>query len=451
MHTSPDSTGIGPVELPPSLWTATAPPAPDTPPLAEDKTTEVCIVGGGFTGLSAALHLSEAGARVSVLEAGEPGFGASGRNGGQVIPGLKIYPDEAAALFGADAGRRLMDWARSGADLVFDLIDRHGIACAPVRAGWIQAAHAESGLRLGEDRVRQLAAIGAPVATLSAVEVRRLIGADCYVGGWIDRAGGSVQPLAYARGLAAAAIGAGATIHGATTATDLAPDGKAWTVSARDRSGTVHTVRAERVILATNGYGDLARTAGGSGLWPGLVRSVMPAVSFQVATRPLSRPLADRILPEGQVVSDTRRLLLYFRKDPDGRLLMGGRGGPRESSDPADYRRLIDDALSVFPLLTGTAWDYHWGGTVALTTDHLPHLHEPTPGLLAAQGYNGRGVALATAMGKLLAERAGGLADADLPLPVSPIRPIPMHALRRPLMAVIGAYYGFRDRLEAGG
>lgn len=446
--------------LPPSLWAATAPPGPPLPPLDADREAGICIIGGGFTGLSAALHLAEAGMAPVLLEAGDPGHGASGRNGGQVIPGLK--PDPAAIIrrFGPAAGRRLIDWSRSGPDLVFDLIARHGIDCAPVRAGWIRALHTDRALRQADSHVRHLQDIGAPVRRLDRDEMRRLLGGGRYVGGWIDAAGGSIQPLAFARGLARAARAAGAAIHGGTPALGLervqgiaggtAGGAAGWIVHATGAGGRPVRVRAARVLLCTNGYGDLARRAGGRPLWPGLARSVVPIQSAQVASRPLSDALRRDILAGGQVTSDSRRLLLYFRMSPDGRLVMGGRGGAVESSDPAMYRPLIAAAEATFPPLRGIDWDYRWGGAVAVTPDQLPHLHTPAPGLLAAQGFNGRGVALATAMGRLVARRlaAGDDAEPD-PLPPTPIRPIRLHAVHRPMVALIARWYEWCDRRDA--
>lgn len=423
--------------LPKSLWAATAPPAPDCPPLAGDAKAEVAIVGGGFTGLSAALHLAEKGVAVTLLEAAEPGFGASGRNGGQVIAGLKEDPGDLVARFGEVAGERLVAFAGGTADFVFDLIARYGLDCDARREGWVQAAHAPLVLPALEKRVQEWQARGAPVELLDQATTARLLGTQGYAGGLLDRRGGRLQPLAYARGLARAAIGLGAAIHGATPVTALEREADGWRLATPGGS-----VKAKRVLLATNGYTD--------GLWPGLARSVVPAMSYQAATAPLSDNLRRSILPEGHVVSDTRRLLAYYRLDPAGRLVLGGRGRFKESDDPADYRHIQARLKELFPQLGEPQWQFFWGGKVALTLDHLPHVHELAPGLMAALGYNGRGVAMASRMGAAMADWAAGLPAAELPLPPSAMRPLPLQGLRRPVLAMAVGWKRWRDRQESG-
>jgi glycine/D-amino acid oxidase-like deaminating enzyme len=427
--------------MPVSIWTATAGPAPDCPPLGGDRRADVVVVGGGFTGLSAALHLAERGAEVVLLEAVEPGFGASGRNGGQVIPGLKIDPDEMIQRFGAERGARLAEVSGGAADLVFDLVKRHRIECDARQDGWIKAAHAAGALRHVEATAREWARLGAPVEVLDRHAVAERLGTDFYVGGLLDRRGGGLNPLAYARGLARAAQGAGAAVHGRSPVLGLAREGTGWRV--RTPGGAVE---AGQVIIGTNAYSDLAGPHGGP--WPDLQRSVVPVWSYQAATRPLPEAVRRTILPHGQVCSDTRRLLRYFRLDPSGRLVMGGRGRFRDSTDPVLYRNVMEGARRLFPQLGAPAWEFWWSGKVALTLDHLPHLHEPVPGVLAGLGYNGRGVAMATAFGKVLADRAQGLPVAGLPLPPTPIRPIPFHGVRRPILSLVVGWKRLLDEVE---
>ena len=421
--------------LPPSLWAATATPPVEAPPLAEERRAEVCVVGGGFTGLSAALHLAEAGAETVLLEAAEPGWGASGRNGGQVIPGLKIDPEEIVARFGPERGERLADLAGRTPDLVFELIEKHGIDCEAERCGWIQAAHGKAALQQVEARADQWSARGAEVMALSPEAVTRLTGAKGYAGGLLDQRGGRLQPLSYARGLARAAQAAGAAIHGGSPATALMQGPLGWEVATpRGR------VRAKQVLLCTNAYSD--------NLWPGLAKSVIPIYSFQAATRPLSDNLRRTILPQGQVCADTRRLLAYFRIEPDGRLIVGGRGRARESSDPRHYGHVVASLTKLFPQVGEIGCEFFWGGRVAMTLDHVPHLHEPAPGLLAGLGYNGRGVAMATLMGRFLAELATGADPKDVPFPMTRPKQIPLHFLRRPMLMAMVQAYRLRDRLD---
>jgi glycine/D-amino acid oxidase-like deaminating enzyme len=422
-----------PFPLAPSLWAATATPAPPAPPLEESTSADVCIVGGGFAGLSTAVHLAERGIRALVLEAREPGWGASGRNGGQVIPGLKYDPDEIVAMFGAERGQRLIEFAGGTADIVFQLIEKHRMDVPRTRNGWIQGAHTAAAVELVRSRAEQWSRLGAPVQFLDKPTADRLLGTDKYLGGWLDRRGGAIQPLSYARGLAKAALDAGARIHGETPATRLVRAGARWSV----QTGRGATVTADRVVICTNGYtGEL---------WPKLRQTAIAVNSYQVATEPLGDNLQRSVLPEGQVLSDTRQLLLYFRRDHQGRLIMGGRGPFREPKGEGDWAHLVRVIQKMFPQLAGVPIAFRWCGRIAVTRDHLPHLHEPAPGLLIDMGCQGRGIGLQTAVGKAMAEYIATSNAAALPLPFTPIEPIPFHALQRLYVGALVAWYRLTD------
>ncbi|HVQ76375.1 MAG TPA: FAD-binding oxidoreductase [Candidatus Binatia bacterium] len=418
-----------------SAWAATAEPGPEASPLHGDRRADVAVVGGGYTGLSAALHLAERGADAVVLDGAAPGWGASGRNGGQVIPGLKDDPDTLERRFGPETGRRMWQIAGAAADFVFDLIGRHKIACHAQQCGWISGAPNAAGVDILSGRAEQWQRRGAPVELLDRVRIAELTGTAVYAGGLLDRRAGALQPLAYVRGLARAAGDAGAVVHGRSPVTRLESHAGTWRVTTPGG-----TVTANSVILATNGYTD--------DLWPGLARTVLPVQSYQVATQPLPLEVRQRVLPGGQVVSDLRRILFYFRLDPGGRLIMGGRGPLNDAGDPALFARLEGVAARFFPQVASHEWAYRWTGRVALTADHLPHLHEPRPGLLAGLGYNGRGVAMATVMGKLLADRALGVPLEELGWPVVPITPITLHRWRLPVMALVVHYKRLRDWID---
>ncbi len=376
--------------------------------------SEVAVVGAGYTGLAAALHLSAAGRSVVVVDAVDIGERASGRNGGQVIPGLKYDPDTLEQVYGATLGPKLVATIAAGPDLVFELIARHAIACDAVRNGWLQLATSEAALRPLIARVQQWQQRGAAAELLSREQTVRLTGSQRYCGGWLDRRGGTLQPLAYVRGLARSAQRAGSRIYTHSPAIRLTRTGSSWRIETPRGELT-----SESVILATNAYADT--------LHEPLRRSVIAIPSFQVATAPIPATLRASILPEGQAVSDTWHLLRYFRLDATGRLVMGSRGvfGARPLSVAArhHYRAVRE----IYPQLDGLPFEYHWGGLVAMTPDHLPHLHEIAPGLRAALGYNGRGVAMATVLGTLLARWALGESPSELGFPVTPLRPIPLH------------------------
>ncbi|WP_197326643.1 NAD(P)/FAD-dependent oxidoreductase [Ralstonia solanacearum] len=420
--------------LPPSLWTATAPAAPPTPALQASIATDVLVIGGGYTGLSTALHLAERGTGVTVLEANDPGWGASGRNGGQVNPTLKHDPDELVRMLGAARAEPLIDVVSRSADLVFDLIDRHGIDCQPVRAGWLQLSYSDKAVPAMHARAHQWARRGVRVELLDRAAVARRVGTKAFAGGWLDGRAGAIQPLAYARGLVHAAQQAGASVHGHTAVTALERQGSTWVAS----TGTGAQVRAQRVVIATNGYT--------GALWPGLAQTVLSANSFIVATRPLKPADAQAILARGETASTSQRLLLYFRKDAAGRLLMGGRGFFTEPRGPQDFAHLERSLELLFPQLGRLDYEYRWAGRIAITRDFMPHIHEPAPGMTMALGCNGRGIALCTSLGQHIAARLTDSGHA-FPYPVSPIVPIPLHGLQRFYIAAGVAWYSLLDKL----
>ncbi|RUT85312.1 MULTISPECIES: FAD-dependent oxidoreductase [unclassified Mesorhizobium] len=404
--------------------------------LPNGERVDLAIVGGGIMGLSTALHAARLGLSVQVLDAGEIGQGASGLNGGQVIPGLKYDPEWLLEHFGPERGEALVNFAASTADAVFELIRDEKLAVPFVRNGWIQAAHTEAALKAAANRDRQWHARGADVRLLDAAEIAAKTGAQGYLGGWLDRRAGVIDPLAYTSEFARVATAAGVRIAGHQKVVRLDKSAGVWRVSTENGV----QLQAKAVVLATNAYTD--------GLIPGLAQTIVPLHSFQIATAPLSPDLAATILPEGQAVSDSRRILVYYRKSADGRLVLGGRGRMALPTSAGDWAHLERALRRLYPMLSGVAIEKHWFGRVAMTPDHLPHIHEPEKGLLAVVGCQGRGVGLMTALGERI---AGYLQSGDvrqLPFPVSPIRPIPFHAFRQVGVAATIAWYRLLDALE---
>ncbi len=399
----------------PNLYQDSADPAPPAAPLDADVRADVAVVGGGITGLSAALHLARSGAAVVLLEAEELGFGASGRNGGQVNPGLKLDPDTVERDFGTDLGGRMNALAASAPALVFELVARYGIACDARQNGTLRAAvHARHAAAIRRTCV-QLERRGAPVELLEGDALVRATGTDRYACALLDRRGGDLNPLMYARGLARAAIEAGARVHSQSRARGMRRVDGGWRLDAGRA-----TVTAKHVVLATNGYTDR--------LWPGLRRTVVPLFGAIAATAPLADAARRIILPDRPVLYESGNITVYYRIDSRHRLLIGGRGPMREIDTPAAIPHLTRYAAKLWPFLEGIDWTHAWGGRLAMTRDHYPHVHEPAPGVLICLGYNGRGVAMATAMGRSLADRMAN-PSAAFDMPLTPLVPIPMHAL----------------------
>lgn len=395
---------------------ATAEAAPETRALSGPDEADVVIVGGGFTGLSAALHLAQAGMSVIVLEAGEIGWGASGRNGGQVNPAFGPLPSEARAFYGAERGEKVLKFVDGACDLVFDLIARHNIACASRRVPYLRGANGRRGLVDVADWVRQWQEFGAPVNLKSATETEDIMGSAFYAGAMEDARGGSLQPLSYVRGLGRAALAAGARIFTQSRAVAIDRAATDWRLSLQNGG----RVSARHLLVCTNGYTD--------NLWPGLRRNVVPVASLQTASEPLPEAIRSTILPRGHHVSETRRVMTYYRIDENGRFQIGGRGKLLKANNPPlDTSHLRAQAVEIFPQLAKVRWEYDWGGLVAITKTHLPHLIGLGENAYAGLGYNGRGVALATAMGQQLARLVAG---EDVPLPVTKGAPFFFHKFR---------------------
>jgi glycine/D-amino acid oxidase-like deaminating enzyme len=417
--------------MPPSLYADTARPAVATPQLEGDRRVSVAVIGGGFTGLSTALHLAEGGAEVAVLEAHEPGWGASGRNGGQVNPGLKWDPDTIERDFGPDLGGRMVALSWNAPNVVFELIQRHQITAGARQAGTMRLAfNARDDAEILASH-EQGARRGMPVALLDAAALAEATGTQRYTSGLLDRRGGHVNPLGYARGLAQAAIQAGAAVHGDTPVTRITRQGSRWEIAT-----PTGTVSAETVVLATNGYTD--------GIWPGLARSVVPVFSGIAATAPLAPEIARAILPARSAVYEIGKITTYYRLDDQDRLLMGGRSQQSDIAGAAALGWMTRYAERLWPVLRGVEWTHGWNGQLAITPDHYPHLHEPAPGVIACLGYNGRGVAMASVMGSQIARRLLS-PGREIDMPITDVKPIRFHGLWKSAVAARVAYGRLRD------
>ena len=423
-------------QRPDSLWEATAPPPPVLPSLQGSVQANVLVIGGGFTGLSAALHAAEAGRRVVVLEASELGRGASGRNNGQVIPTL-TRPDPADLIdrFGWESGERLVGLIRDSASTLFDLVRRLGIDCAAEQTGWVQPVHSPGRIKIAERRATQWGKFGADVELLDRAAVSAILGTDAYFGGWMNRTGGHINPLALVRGLAAKVVAAGAAVYVNSPALSVQRRGDSWV--ARTPQGMV---TAGSLVLGTNGY-----TAS---IFPEIRTEVVPVLSWQMATAPLGDNVRKTVLPGRQAMSDTHGDLRFMRYTADNRLVTGGALlNPVNGAER--LKRIVGARLAgMFPALNGVTFDYVWNGRIAMTTDYFPRVHRLGPNGFAWAGCNGRGVALSVSLGRELARAAIGQDPKDLALPFTAPTPLPFNALLQRIGPLKILQYRWNDARE---
>ena len=420
-------------EYPESWYAATAEPLAPFPALEGETRADVAVVGGGYTGLSAALHLAEAGRRVVLLEAHRVGFGASGRNGGQLGSGQRADQIKLEKMVGAEDARRLWDLAEDAKRLAKDLIARHDIDCH-LRPGVAWTASSESDVRELHDYAEHLSRhYGYDALEVhDAASWASICPSPDYRGGIVDMDAAHLHPLRLAIGLARAARDAGAVIHEQSHVTGVEPGSPNVVTTGAGR------VVADHVILAGNGYL--------GGLQPEVSRSVMPINNFIVATEPLGSRAAG-VLTRDIAVADARFVVNYFRLSQDGRLLFGG--GESYGYRFPDIRKTVSKPmLEVFPSLQDVRLDYAWGGTLGITRSRMPHLARPAPGILSAGGYSGHGVGTAIHAGQLMARAVAGETDGFDAMAAVPTPAFPGGgALRTPLLALAMSWFALRDKL----
>lgn len=399
------------------LWHQTSGGGPELPVLKGARRADVAVIGGGLLGLGTALELRQQGVDVAVLEASVAAAGASGRNAGFVVPNLaKSDPTDLKRQLGPEAGMRLARLVSSGGEKLFGRTRDLGIDCDAVESGWIQPAHSAEAVAVARRRCEDWQALGRPVEWLEADDVERLLGCPGYPGGWIDRSGGTIHPVKYVNGLAEAVIQAGGAVFGESPVTAIERTGGTWRLST-----PVGTLEADTVVVCTN--------AMVGALHPVLAKSFVPLTVFQMATQPLDAETAARLLPGRQAMSDTRADLFTFRFDPDNRLITGGMAilpWGAEARLAAFMCARLKDMLKL-PALPQT--DFIWSGEAAVTRNYLPAIHELGPGLWAGFGCNGRGLAMTTVLTGELAALAIEGPGADTAVPVTPLKPLPLHGL----------------------
>ncbi|WP_298959095.1 FAD-binding oxidoreductase [uncultured Roseibium sp.] len=421
----------------PSYYAATANRQTSHAPLEGARTCDTCVIGGGYTGLSAALHLAERGQNVMLLEANRVGWGASGRNGGQVGSGQRVEQTVLEDRHGKSHARLLWDLAEESKALVKKLIVRHQIACdyAP---GILHADHRKSFLEESRDYVEHLRIQYGyeDIRYIGPDEIGAHVGSPKYFGGTLDQGAGHLHPLNFALGLARAAEAAGALLFEETRVTEIESHGQPRILIKTERG----EVRADNAILACNGYlGGLERKT---------AAHVMPINNFIIATEPLAATEAEQIIRGNLAVADSKFVINYFRLSSDKRLLFGG-GENYGYHFPKDIKSFVRaPMLEIFPQLEDVGIDYGWGGTLAITPKRMPFFARPAPNMFTAAGYSGHGVAMATLGGQILAEAVSGISGRfdvfeKLDVPAFPGG----DKLRFPLLVLAMTWFSLRDRL----
>ncbi|WPZ30425.1 FAD-binding oxidoreductase [Sulfitobacter sp. OXR-159] len=423
-----------PGQYPTSWYAATATKHTAYPPLQGDTKADVCVVGGGYTGLSAALHLAEAGYDVVLLDAQRVGFGASGRNGGQLGSGQRVEQDGLEKMLGQEHATKLWEMGQEAKALVKSLIEKHEIDCQ-LKPGVAWTGSTASDVRHLHDYAEHLQKNYGydEIEVLDHAALQSVCPSPDYKGGVLDMGAAHLHPLNYALGLASAAAAAGVRIHETSPAENIVEGSKALVQTATG------SVTADHVVLACNGY--LGKLNGD------VAARVMPINNFIAATEPLGDRVND-VLPRDVAVADSRFVVNYFRLSHDGRLLFGG-GESYGYRFPQDIAAKVRKPMSqVFPQLKDVKIDYAWGGTLGITMKRLPYVARLAPNILSASGYSGHGVGTATHAGYLMAKAIEGDAAGFDTMAAIPTQAFPGGAsLRSPLLVLAMLWYATRDRL----
>lgn len=425
-----------------NYWAASAGVAPAYPPLAADASCDVAIVGGGYTGLSAADALSACGIDVLLLEAHDIGWGASGRNGGSVTPRYKMPFSSLERSYGQETAKRLHQLLHAGVSTIKENVRRFAIACDYGECGQVTAAHSADALNTLADDIDWLRRIGDPTPRLlNWGQTAERLGLNFYHGAYLDPRGARVHPLKYARGLALGLVKQKVGIHTQTPVVRICRDQSSFVVETN--RGAV--VRPRQVILATDAYLPpelkLTRFRG----------HFLTVASALLTTAPLPEQALRSILPGRYVVADTFALLNYYQMLPDGRLLFGGRGKVTRWEDNGKVFALLEGRMRrLFPAVGETEVTHRWSGLVGLSQDNLPHAATIAPGFHVAFGYGGRGVVLSHVLGEALCAAVVGENLASFgPLAGELPAPFRFHWLKRYMIGAAMQYFGFRDWLQA--
>jgi glycine/D-amino acid oxidase-like deaminating enzyme len=421
-----------------SLWADTAEPLPASPKLAGEIKADVVIIGGGYTGLSAAHHIAKSGLSPVVLEANHPGWGASGRNGGVITAKFRLSFRDIDAAHGRAMARRMYEIAHDSVEMVDELVSEFGIASARLtRSGQVKAAHNDATLRAAIDEaawmMREMR--DTEVRILDPHQVRDETGSQVFVGGILNPRSGGIHPLNYLRGLARGVAQRGVPVFQESPVLALRRDGDGVVAETPDG-----VVRARQAIIATNSYSDLTLATAR------VQRTLVPFRSALIATEKLSPNLAGSLMPTGRTYTETKRMMRWFRK-VDDRVIFGGRGAFGKQDSESAFDALRKAMLGIFPELTDIPLAFKWSGLVAMTLDSVPHVGRLDDRTFYSVGYNGVGVAMSSLMGRYLAALVRGeKVDLGL-LDAGRLKTIPFYAFREPAVRAVAGWYQFLDAI----
>ena len=419
-----------------SLWYATAAAAPETHPLGERTTADVCIVGGGYTGLTTALELIGDGIDVVLLEAEGIGFGGSGRNAGHCTPTFHhLSMRQLRRMLGEARAARLIERQTNGANMAAALIEQHGIDCEWSQSGYVRGAPTPAALPELERIAREYNAIGKETRLLDRKETAEMTGSERFHGAWFHPEGGHLNPLGYVRGLARAAIAAGVRVHTHSPVDAITPEGTRWAVAT-----PTGTVLADKVICGTGAYT--------VGAWKGLDRTFRIQKVFVAATEPLSDNVRRTVLPRNTTMHDGRGDIYVYKYNAEGRIVASMFPMGRRGRDEAYTRQVMSDRLRwLHPEVGAVAWPYFWWGELDMQQRTIPRLFNLAPGVVAALGFSGRGVPTGTMIGGILADWARGVPNRDLALEPEPLTAAPYYMKFGTSLML--SYYRWRDNRAA--
>lgn len=416
-----------------SYYAATVNQQLDCQPLKGAQSADICVVGGGFTGISTALHLVERGYKVAVVEANKVGWGASGRNGGQMIGGIS-GEERLAKPLGEEGERILWDMRWAGHQIIRDRVSTYNIDC-DLKSGYADVAIKPRHVRALEDEYEYLQKNNFPheYSLLSKQETQDLLGTSAYMGALVNMGNGHLHPLNLCRGEAKAAMSLGATIYEQSPVLKIERGTKAKVVTEHG------SVTADNVVIAGNAYHFIERKLRGR---------LFPVNSFIVASEPLSDDLVRQINPRDLAVCDPNYILTYFRLSADKRLLFGGRFTYFGSDPEVIKKNLTPRLLKIWPQLANTKFDFGWGGTIGVTANRVPQMGKLAPNIFYSQGYSGHGVNVTHLAGQIMAESVGGTMERyDIFANIKPLTIPGQHIFRRQMVALGMLYYKLVDWL----